>query len=138
MTHTAPDSEATLGELVAHATQDLSQLLRQEVALAKVEIKQEAKAAGLGAGLLGGAGAMALFAGIFLSIALAYGISALGLPLGAGFLVVGVLYLLLAAVLGLLGKKSLGKVGAPERTLQGVKDDVAWAKHPTRAPSRSA
>lgn len=138
MTHTSTEggAEATLGQLVAHATQDLSQLLRQEVALAKVELKKEAVSAGKGAGMLGGAGFTGLFALIFLSIASAYGISDLGIPLGAGFLVVGLLYLVVAAVLGLLGKKNLSKVGPPKMTIETVKDDVAWAKHPTQAPAR--
>ncbi len=127
-----PASDASLGELVAHATADLSSLLRQEVALAKVEIKQEVVSAGKGAGMLGGAGFAGLFALVFLSISAAYGISWLGVPLGCAFFAVGALYLVAAAVLGLLGKKNLGKVGAPERTIATVKDDVEWAKHPTR------
>ena len=125
-------SEPSLGELVASATADLSRLVKTEVALAKVELKREAVAAGKGVGMFAGAGGAALFALIFLSIALAYGVSALGLPLGAGFLVVGLLYLLAAGLLGLLGKKNLAKVGKPEKTLATVRDDIAWAKHPTR------
>jgi Putative Actinobacterial Holin-X, holin superfamily III len=132
----SPGPEPTLGQLVAHATADLSQLLKQEVALAKVELKKEAVAAGKGAGMLGGAGFTGLFALIFLSIAAAYGISAIGLPLGGGFLVVGLLYLLVAAVLGLLALRSFKKVGKPERTIETLQDDIAWAKHPTRTPAR--
>ena len=138
MTRTSegPGTDASLGELVAHATQDLSQLLRQELALAKLELKKEAVNAGKGAAMLGGAGGAGLFALVFLSIAAAYGISWLGIPLGWGFFVVGALYLLVAAVLGLLGKKNLQKVGPPERTIATVKDDVAWAKNPTKTPVR--
>ncbi len=127
-----PTSEQSLGELVAHATQDLSQLLRQEVALAKVEIKQEVVSAGKGAGMLGGAGVAGQGALGVLSISAAYGISWLGVPLGCAFFTVGLLYLVAAAVLALGGKKNLSKVGPPERTLSSVKDDVEWAKHPTR------
>ena len=138
MTRTSegPGTDASLGELVAHATQDLSQLLRLELALAKLELKTEAVNAGKGAGMLGGAGFSGVFALVFLSIAAAYGISWLGIPLGWGFFVVGALYLLVAAVLGLLGKKNLQKVGPPERTIATVKDDVAWAKNPTKTPVR--
>ena len=50
----------------------------------------------------------------------------------------GAVYLLAAAVLGLKGKKSLSKVGPPTKTIATVKDDVAWAKHPTVAPTRQA
>ena len=125
-------SEKSLGELVATATKDLSLLVSQEVALAKAELKKEVAHAGKGAGMLGGAGFMGLFALIFLSIALAYAISWFGIGLGWGFFIVGMLYLVVAAVLALLGKKQLSKVGPPEKTIATVKDDVAWVKHPTR------
>jgi len=129
---TTPTGERSLGELVAHATKDLSVLVSQEVALAKAEIKKEVAHAGKGAGMFGGAGLTGLFALIFLSISAAYFFSWLGLPLGWGFFVVGALYLVVAAVLALLGKKQISQVSAPEKTIATVKDDVAWAKHPTR------
>ena len=125
-------TEKSLGELVATATKDLSVLVSQEVALAKAELKKEVAHAGKGAGMLGGAGLTGLFALIFLSIAAAYAISWFGIGLGWGFFIVGMLYLLVAAVLALLGKKQISKVGPPEKTIATVKDDVAWAKHPTR------
>jgi hypothetical protein len=125
-------SEKSLGELVATATKDLSLLVSQEVALAKAELKKEVAHAGKGAGMLGGAGFLGLFALIFLSISLAYAISWFGIGLGWGFFIVGMLYLVGAAVLALLGKKQISKVGPPEKTIATVKDDVAWAKHPTR------
>ena len=126
---TAP--ERSLGDLVQTATQDLSLLLSQEVALAKAEIKRDVAAAGKGAGLFGGAGFTGLLALVFLSIALAF---AIGRPttLGVGFLVVGLLYLVAAAVLALGGQKALAQVGPPEKTIETLKDDAAWAKHPTR------
>ena len=127
------NGEKSLGELVAAATKDLSLLVQQEVALAKVEIKKEVAAAGKGAGMFGGAGLTGLFALIFLSISLAYAISWFGIGLGWGFFIVGMLYLVVAGVLALLGKKQISKVGPPEKTIATVKDDVAWAKHPTRA-----
>lgn len=130
-------SDKSLGELVAVATRDLSTLVTTEIALAKAEIKREVTAAGKGAGLFGGAGFAGLFALIFLSIALAYGIAALGLALGWGFFIVGAVYLVIAAVLALTGKKKIGQVGTPEKTIESVKDDIAWAKHPTQAPART-
>ena len=123
--------ERSLGELVQLATQDLSLLVSQEIALAKAEIKREVSAAGKGAGLFGGAGFTGLLALVFLSIALAF---AIGKPttLGVGFLVVGLAYLLAAVVLALTGKKKLSQVGPPEKTIETLKDDAAWVKHPTR------
>ena len=126
---TAP--ERSLGDLVQTAAQDLSLLVSQEIALAKTEIKRDVTAAGKGAGLFGGAGFTGLLALLFLSIALAF---AIGRPttLGVGFLVVGLLYLVAAVVLALSGKKKLAQVGPPEKTIETLKDDAAWAKHPTR------
>ena len=127
---------ASLGELVATATRDLSALMRQEVELAKVEIKRDVAAAGKGAGMFGGAGVAGLFALLFLSISAAYGLANLGIPLGCGFFAVGAAYLVVAGVLALKGKKNLAKVGPPEKTLETLKDDAEWAKHPTVAPAR--
>ena len=123
--------ERSLGELVQLATQNLSLLVSQEIALAKAEIKREVSAAGKGAGLFGGAGFTGLLALVFLSIALAF---AIGRPttLGVGFLVVGLLYLLAAVVLALIGKKQLSRVGPPAKTIKTLKDDAAWVRHPTR------
>lgn len=135
MTSPETASDKTLGELVSTATRDLSTLVRTEVQLAKVEIKQEVTSAGKGAGLLGGAGFLGVLALVFLSIAAAYGISWLGVPLGWAFFAVGALYGLGAAVLALSGRKKLQQVGPPERTIETVKDDVAWAKHPTQKPA---
>lgn len=129
--------EQSLGELVTTVTRDLSVLLRKEVELAKVEITAEVKRAGLGAGFLGGAGAVGLFAAIFLSIAAAYGISeGAGLDLWVGFLCIGGLYGLLAGGLAVMGLGALVRVKPPERTIRTVKDDIAWVKHPTVAPDR--
>jgi hypothetical protein len=129
-------SDASLGELVATATRDLSTLMRQEVELAKVEIKRDVIAAGKGAGMFGGAGVAALLGLLFVSISAAYGIEYLGVPLGCSFFAVGAIYLLAAGVLALTGRKNLSKIGPPDKTIETLKDDAAWAKHPTVAPNR--
>ncbi len=132
-----PSQDRSLGELIATATADLSTLMRKELELAKVEIKREVVNAGKGAGAFGAAGIAALLGLIFLSIALAYGFSKLyGDHVGLGFLTVGVLYVIAAGLAALFGKKSISKVGPPERTIETLKDDVAFAKHPTSAPTR--
>ena len=128
-----PDEERSLGQLVAAATQDLSLLMRQEVELAKLEIKRDVVNAGKGAGAFGAAGFAGVLALVFLSAGAAYGIGE-ALEVWAGFVIVGAVYLVAAAVVALVGKKSLAKVGPPEHTIETVKDDIAWAKHPTKAP----
>lgn len=131
-----PTVEASLGELVSTATRDLSLLLRQEIELAKAEARQTAISAGLGAAFLGLAGGLALFGLIALTIGAAESLDSIGLSRGWAFLAVAGGLLVLAGLLGLFGLSRLRRVKAPERTLQTVKDDVAWARHPTKAPRR--
>lgn len=122
----------SLGELVASASRDLSTLFRQELALAKTEITRDVTAAGKGAGLLGAAGVAALFGVALLSVAAAFGVAALGVSLGIGFLIVSAGYLLVGTALGLVGRRRLSAIHPPRQTVATVKDDVAWARHPTR------
>jgi hypothetical protein len=130
-----PIEERSLGELVATVTRDLSLLLHKEIELAKTEIATEVKRVGLSAGLIGaGAGIGAVF-GLFLSIAAAFGISALGVSLGIGFLCVAMGYLILTGGLISIGVLKLTKVRKPERTIRTVHDSITWAKHPTVAPN---
>jgi hypothetical protein len=127
--------EQTLGELVATVTRDLSLLVHKEVELAKTELSAEIKRAGIGAGFLGGAGFVGLFAFLFLCVAAALGISeGADLPLWAGFVCIGGGFGGLAGLLGMLGLGKVVKVRGPERLIRTVKDDIAWVKHPTVAP----
>jgi len=126
--------EASLGELVSTATRDLSLLMRQEIELAKAEARQAAISAGLGAALLGLAGGLALFGAIALTIGAAESLDSVGLTRGWAFLAVAGVLLVLAGLLALFGASRLKRVKPPERTIQTVKDDVAWIKHPTVAP----
>jgi hypothetical protein len=127
--------EQSLGELVATATRDLSLLIHKEVELAKTEIAAEVKRAGIGAGFLGGAGFVGLFAFVFLSVAAALAISeGADLPLWAGFLCIGGGFGGLAGLLAVAGLGKVVKVKGPQRTIRTVKDDIAWVKHPTTAP----
>ena len=120
--------ERTIGQLVAEATRDISDLVRHEIALAKAELAGDVKAAALGAGLLAGAAFLGVVAFVLLCVAGALGLVAAGLPGWAAFLVVVGVLLLLAALLGLLGKKRLSGVSKPERTLATSKESVAALK----------
>ena len=138
MAGSKPDiDEQSLGELVATATRDLSLLIHKEMELAKTEISAEVKRAGIGAGFLGGAGFIGLFALFFLAVAGALGISeGADLPFWAGFLCIGGAFGGLAGLLAMAGLGKVVKVKGPQRTIRTVKDDIAWAKHPTVAPDR--
>ena len=129
------NDDQSLGELVAVATRDLSLLIHKEVELAKAEITAELKRAGIGAGLLGGAGFIGFFAMMLLSISASLGLSrGAGIPLWAGFLCIGAAYAAGAGLFAMLGLGQVVRVGPPQRTIRTVKDDIAWAKHPTVAP----
>jgi hypothetical protein len=113
-----PDVEGTsVGALIGEVTKDLSTLMRQELELAKVELKVEAKKAGQGAGMFGAAGFAGYMAIFFLSIALWWALSHLvGHSWSA--LIVAILWGVVAAVAGLMGKKKFQQVNPkPERTV---------------------
>ena len=134
---TPPPEDQSIGELIATATRDMSLLVHKEVELAKTEIAAELKRAGIGAGLLGGAGFIGYFALLLLSVAAALGVAdGFDLPAWAGFLIIGGLYGAGAGLFAVLGLGKVVKVGPPQRTIRTVKDDLEWAKHPTVAPQR--
>jgi Putative Actinobacterial Holin-X, holin superfamily III len=127
--------DASIGELVATASRDVTLLLRQEVELAKTEVKAAATSAGIGAGFLAVAGLLGFFAFMAITIAAAEGLHAAGIGLAYSYLIVTGVYLIVAGLLALFGVARLKKVGPPTRAIQTVKDDVAWIKHPTVAPT---
>ena len=127
MTSQQDDSaERTLGQLVAEATQDISSIVRSEVALAKAEMAADAKKAGLGVGMFATAGVFAFLALILLLIAAAFGLVALGLSPWLAFLIVALVLLIIGAVLVLVGKRSIDSVqGKPERAIKSTQETIA-------------
>jgi uncharacterized membrane protein YqjE len=109
------DSDASIGTLVAGIQQDITTLVRGEIELAKAELRESAERAGAGAGMLGAAAFLVLLAVVLISIALGYGLVALGLHPAWAFLIVAGFYLIVAAVLGLLGRNQLQGIKGPER-----------------------
>jgi hypothetical protein len=123
--------ETSVGELIGNISNDLSQLFRQEVELAKVELKQEASKAGKAAGMLGGAGFAGYLAVVLLSFALVYGLSNV-MDAGWAALIVAVIWLIVGAVLYSIGRKQLKTVDPmPRRTVDTIKEDAQWLKNPT-------
>ena len=127
---TGTQAEETLGALFATASRDLSALVRGEIELAKTEIRQEVGNGVKGGAMFGAAAFLSLLAVILLSIALAEGLVELGVVPWLAFLIVTVLYLLVAGVLVLVGKKSVSRVGPPERTIRTSKETAAFLKSP--------
>ena len=123
-------TERTIGQLVADATHDIEGIVRGEIALAKAEVTDGAKVLGKGAGLLAGAAFLALMGFVFLLHSAAWGIST-WLPVWAGYLIVAVVVLIIAAILGLMGKKALETARpAPERAIDQAQRTIAVIKEP--------
>jgi hypothetical protein len=134
-----PVEEQSLGELVATVTRDMSILVHREIELAKSELAEQAKNAGVGAGLLGAAGSLGLFGILLLAVGGGFGVAAgAGIPVWAGFLTVGGFLAVLAAAFALVGIREVTNVGPPQRSVSSVKADLAWAKHPRTAPDRAS
>jgi hypothetical protein len=115
----------SVGELIGEVTKDFSTLMRQELELAKVEVKAEAKKAGQGAGMFGAAGFSGYMVLLFLSFALWWALANV-MDVGLAALIVAVVWAVIGAVAFVLGRKKFREVNPkPERTvdtLQQVPD----------------
>lgn len=122
-------SDESTAELVKHLSREVSQLVRQELALAKAEMGEKGKRAGLGAGLLSGAAVLGL-AAVGGSMAFFILLLNIWIPAWVAALVVTAAYAAVAAGLALRGKEEISRAAppAPERTIDSVKEDVQWAK----------
>jgi uncharacterized membrane protein YqjE len=122
--------DRSLGELFKRLSEQTATLVRQEVELAKAEMQQKGKRAGLGAGLIGGGGLLGLgaFGALTATVILAL---AIWLDAWLACLVVTVVYAVGAAVLALSGKRRLQEAAppVPEQTIETLKEDVQWARN---------
>lgn len=121
------DGRRSIGELLSDVSQDVTTLLRQEVALAKAEVRQSVSSAGKGVGMFAGAGISGHMVLVFLSIA---GWWTLGDGIGRGWaaLVVAAVWLIIAAVLGIVGRSELKSVGGVPQTTDTLKKIPSAAK----------
>lgn len=123
----------SLGDLMGQVSSDVSTLMRQEVALAKAELKQSATRAGKGAGLLAGASEAARLALVFLSVALWWALGAHVTGLGWAAVIVAVLWGIIAAVLAARGRKEMQAIkGLPQtaETLQEIPGTLKPSEEP--------
>jgi len=127
-----------VGAIVKNITDDVKLLVRDEVQLAKSELVPAAKNAGIGAGLFGAAGYFGICALSILYFAAAFGLVALGLSQWLAFLIVGVVLLVIAAVLGLVGLVLVRRVKGPKRTIANAKITVAELKAAVQRSSAAA
>jgi uncharacterized membrane protein YqjE len=123
---------ARLPDVLRSISSDLSLLLRKQIELAKQEVASMAASKARGAAMLAAAAVLALFVLGFLGLAGAAALD-LVLPRWAADLIVGAVFLLLAAVAALAGRSALtAESAAPERTKETLKEDVEWAKQQLR------
>ncbi len=125
--------ERPIGDLLKQLSQDTATLVRKEVELAKAEVTQKGKQAGVGVGMFGGAGIAGLLAlGSLTAFLIALLATAMEVWLAA--LIVTVLWTAVAGVLALLGRDRVQEATPPvEQTVETIKEDVQWAK--TQRPS---
>lgn len=121
--------EPTIGRLIADTTRDFSALIRNEIELAKTELKVSVKAGGISIALFAVAGFLALIAIIMISIAFALFLDWLFAGTATAFLIVFFLYLLIAGLLVFVGVKKIKQVKAPERTIESVKETKQVLSH---------
>ena len=130
--HTDDLRDRPIGELLKELANETTTLVRQELDLAKAEMREKASKAGPGFGMWGAAGVTGLLA---LGSLTAFLILALdrAMPNWLSALIVGLVWAAIAGVLYVRGKQRVEEAGSPvpEKTIETVKEDVQWAKHPT-------
>jgi uncharacterized membrane protein YqjE len=121
--------EQSVAELVQQVSQQTATLVRQEIRLAQVELQQKGKRAGIGAGMFGGSGIVALFA-VGALIAALIALLATAVDTWVAALIVAAALGLVAGALALLGKKQIQQATppTPERAVESVRDDLDEVK----------
>jgi len=124
-------------ELVQQASEQLSRLVRDEIALAKAELAEKGKHAGIGIGLFGGGGVLAMY-GVGALVATLIIVFNIFLPLWLASLIITVTLFVSAGILALIGKNQVTKAVPPEPTaaIESVKADVDEVKHAVKERSR--
>ncbi len=120
--------DRSLSELLSDVTGELATLFRKELELAKVETSEQVSQAVKAGAMLGAAGVVAFLAAMLLAFAAAWGLAEV-LPTGFAFLIVGVMVLLVAALLGSVGKKKMSGVSpVPDQAVATLRADVQVAR----------
>jgi hypothetical protein len=123
-----PVHESSLGDLFGHLTSDLGDLMRSEIELARVEMREEAAKAGKAAGMLGAGGLVAYLGLALLATAAAWGLAE-AVDAGWAFLIVGLVVGAVGTVLIVMGRDRLKAVRpVPEETVETLKEDARWAR----------
>lgn len=129
----ASGTDHSIGDLVSNAARDLSQLVRYEVDLAKIELKADVKRLAVGGALLAIGGFVACLVLVLLCFAFAYGLNALGIWLWASFLIAAGTCVLLTGLAALVGITMVRRLDGMSKTRRSVADDISLLRHPSNA-----
>ena len=123
-----PQRDESIGNLIGQVAGDVSTLFRQEVALAKAELKEEAAKAGKAGGMLAGAGFAGYMVAVLLSLALVFALDAV-MPLGWAAVVVAVVWAVIGAALYAVGRNRMKEVDpVPRQTVETLREDAQWVR----------
>jgi uncharacterized membrane protein YqjE len=123
------DADRSLGTIIKDLTADISMLIRSEIALLKLELKDAAGKLGGGAAMLGAAFFLGLIGLAFLFVTITLGMVALGLPAWLSSLIVTVVLFVAAGILIVMGKKKLQGVNfVPSESIEHIKTDIDTLK----------
>lgn len=132
MAEVADAEEPSLGELVGNLSRDMTTLVRQELELARAEIKEELGRTSRAGGMLGGTALAGYLAVLMVSFAVAWGLAEV-MPAGLAFLIVGAIFAVVAYLLFQRGRQELKQIRpVPEQTIETLKEDAEWAKQQMR------
>ncbi len=119
------DADRSIGTIIKDLTADLSMLLRSEIALLKLELKESAAKLGGGAAMMGAALFLGLIGLAFLFVTITLGMVALGLPAWLSSLIVTVVLFVAAGILVVMGKKKLAGVNfVPSEAIENIETDI--------------
>jgi putative superfamily III holin-X len=122
----------SIGQLIGEVAGDVSKLFRQEVALAKAEMKEEAVKAGKAGGMLAAAGFAGYMVAVLLSLAVVFALGAV-MPLGWAAVIVAVAWAIAGAVLYATGRQRIKQVDpVPRQTIETLKEDGQWLRDQTK------
>jgi uncharacterized membrane protein YqjE len=129
--------ERPVGELLKELSEQTTTLVRQELELAKAEMAEKGKQAGIGAGMFGGAGLFGLLALAALTTCVIAAL-ATAMDVWLAALIVAVVYAAVAGGLALLGRQKTREAvpPAPEQAIESTKEDVQWAKSQVKSARR--
>ncbi|HEX5595998.1 MAG TPA: phage holin family protein [Micromonosporaceae bacterium] len=131
-------ADRSTAELVQHTAEQVTKLVRDELALARAELTQKGKHAGIGVGLFGGGGLLAFFGGATLVVAVVL-LLALAMPAWVAALVVAIVLFVIAGVFAMMGRKQVkqAKPPVPTKSVDSVRADVSTVKSAAKSRGRS-